>query len=81
MNAKHEKYRQSIIVSSPALYITTILVWGSTWMAIEFQLGTVAPEVSIAYRYALASLLLFGWCVVRGLRLRFDEARDDRMAD
>lgn len=54
------------------LYIITVMIWGSTWLAIEFQLGVVAPEVSVFYRYALASLLLFGWCRARGLKLRFD---------
>lgn len=49
----------------------TVLVWGTTWIAIENQLGTVAPEVSIFYRYILAALLLFAWCTVRGLPLRF----------
>lgn len=54
------------------LYLVTVLIWGSTWLAIEFQLGVVAPEVSVFYRYLLASLLLFGWCRARGLRLAFD---------
>lgn len=54
-----------------ALYVITVAIWGSTWLAIEFQLGSVPPEVSIVYRYALATLLLFGWCRARGLRLAF----------
>ena len=54
-----------------ALYVITVLIWGSTWFAIEFQLGTVAPEVSIVYRYFAASLLLFAWCRWHGLNLRF----------
>jgi len=58
-------------MSNLALYIITVLVWGSTWFAIEFQLGTVAPEVSIVYRYAAASLLLFAWSRLRGLNLAF----------
>jgi len=58
-------------VSNTLLYAVTVLIWGSTWFAIEFQLGIVAPEVSIVYRYAGASLLLFLWAAVRGLRLRF----------
>ncbi len=53
------------------LYVVTVLVWGSTWIAIGFQLGTVAPEVSIFYRYLLASALLFSWCRFRGLNLQF----------
>ena len=31
------------------LYVTTVLIWGSTWLAIEYQLGSVAVEVSLAY--------------------------------
>jgi drug/metabolite transporter (DMT)-like permease len=58
-------------VSNTLLYVITVLIWGSTWFAIEFQLGTVAPEVSIVYRYAGASLLLFLWAGIRGLNLRF----------
>ena len=53
------------------LYVVTVLVWGSTWLAIEFQLGTVAPEVSVFYRYLAAAALLFLWCAYRGLNLRY----------
>jgi len=59
-------------MSNLLLYIITVLIWGSTWFAIEFQLGVVEPEVSIVYRYAAASILLFAWSRVRGLKLRFD---------
>ncbi len=58
-------------ISNTVLYAATVLIWGSTWFAIEFQLGTVAPEVSVVYRYAGASLLLFVWCRYRRLNLRF----------
>jgi drug/metabolite transporter (DMT)-like permease len=58
-------------MSNGILYLITVMVWGSTWLAIEFQLGVVAPEVSVFYRYCLAALLLFGWCRARGLRLGF----------
>ena len=59
-------------MSNLFLYVVTVLIWGSTWLAIEFQLGVVEPEVSIVYRYASASFLLFAWCLLRRLRLRFD---------
>ena len=58
-------------MSNAVLYVLTVLIWGSTWLAIEFQLGVVAPEVSLVYRYSAASLLLFAWCHLRGLKLRF----------
>ena len=52
-------------------YTITILIWGSTWLGIKFQLGTVDPALSVAYRFALAALILFVWCLVRRLPLRF----------
>ena len=53
------------------LYIIVLLAWGSSWFAISFQLGDVAPQVSIVWRFLLASLLLFIWCFARGLKLSF----------
>lgn len=53
------------------LYIVTVLIWGSTWLAIKFQLGVVSPELSVAYRFFLASVLLFIYSKLRGLKLRF----------
>jgi drug/metabolite transporter (DMT)-like permease len=53
------------------LYVLTVAIWGSTWYAITFQLNGIPTQVSVAYRFALATLLLFVWCWVRRLRLRF----------
>jgi len=38
------------------LFGVSVLIWGSTWFTIEFQLGVVEPEVSIVYRYIAAAL-------------------------
>ncbi len=56
------------------LFLTSVFIWGSTWLAITFQLGHVPPAVSVAYRFGLAALLLFGWCLHRRLPLRYDAA-------
>lgn len=45
------------------LYICTILIWGTTWLAVKFQLGTVSPEVSVVYRFVLGSLALLIFCM------------------
>ncbi len=58
-------------LNNTILYILAVLIWGSTWFAIEFQLGVVEPEVSIVYRYAAATVLLFAWIAIRGQRLIF----------
>lgn len=54
-----------------ALFSIATLIWGSTWLAITFQLGVVPPEVSVVYRFALASLMLAAWCLATGRSLRF----------
>ena len=61
----------NVAMSNRFLYVVTVLVWGTTWIGIEFQLGTVAPEVSVFYRYTLAALSLFAWCTWKGLNLKF----------
>jgi drug/metabolite transporter (DMT)-like permease len=53
------------------LYLAAVLIWGSTWYAITFQLRQVPAEVSVAYRFALAGVLLLLWCGVRRLRLAY----------
>ncbi len=58
-------------MSNTFLYTVTVLIWGTTWYAIEFQLGVAAPEVSVAYRYIAASLILFSWCKYKQLSLVF----------
>jgi len=67
-------------VSILGLYLPSVLIWGSTWLAITFQFGTVPPAVSVVYRFALAGLILLGWACLRGLRLRFSPAEHLWMA-
>lgn len=47
------------------LYVLTILIWGTTWIALKWQLGVVAIPVSIAWRFLLASLVLFAILALR----------------
>jgi drug/metabolite transporter (DMT)-like permease len=54
-----------------SLFSIPTLIWGSTWLAITFQLGVVAPEASVVYRFALAALMLAAWCLATGRSLRF----------
>ncbi len=40
------------------LYLLTVLIWGSTWIAIKWQLGVVPAPVSIALRFWIAATVL-----------------------
>lgn len=53
------------------LYAATVLIWGSTWLGITYQLGVVDPLLSVGYRFALASVVLLAFCLLTGKRLRF----------
>ncbi|ACS86200.1 DMT family transporter [Musicola paradisiaca] len=39
------------------LYCSVVLIWGTTWIAISLQQGSVPAEVSIFWRFACASAL------------------------
>ena len=58
-------------ISNAGLFMIPSAIWGSTWLAITFQLGSVAPELSVAYRFSLASMIVAGWCVVSKRSLAF----------
>ncbi|MDN6318460.1 MAG: EamA family transporter [Marinobacter sp.] len=53
------------------LYLSTVLIWGSTFIAIPLQLGEVSGDVSIAYRFGLAALVLMLWCRLTGRNMTF----------
>lgn len=57
------------------LLATCVLVWGTTWYAITFQIGQTAPEVGVAFRFGLAGAVVLAMCAWRALPLRFT-ARD-----
>jgi hypothetical protein len=46
-------------VPTPLIYAIVVLIWGTTWFTIKFQLGVVAPEVSLVYRFGLAAVCVF----------------------
>ncbi len=63
-----------------SLYALTVLIWGTSWLAIKFQLGVVAPEVSVVYRFALAAAIMLGYCLLARRRMAFSPADHGFMA-
>ena len=53
------------------LYIIPAFIWGSTWLAITFQLGVVDPLVSVFYRFLLAAIILFVYCSAIKMNLKY----------
>ena len=66
-----DRDRRHVRLNDLHLYAATVLIWGSTWLAIKFQLGTVPPAVSVVQRFVLAALILFAYAWAKRLPLRF----------
>jgi drug/metabolite transporter (DMT)-like permease len=47
----------------PFLIVT--LIWGSTWLVIRDQLGSVPPSWSVTYRFAVASIGMFALAIIQ----------------
>ncbi len=60
---------------STSLYLAAVMIWGSTWFAIKFQLGVVEAEVSLIYRFVMASIILLLFCLVKKRNLRYSPAQ------
>ena len=58
-------------MNTRTLFGAAVLIWGTTWFAIKFQLDAVAPEFGVALRFSVAAALVLGWCLWRGLIPRF----------
>lgn len=56
------------------LYLTTVAIWGTTWLALKWQLGPTAIPFSIAGRFLLAAALLLGFLWLSG-RVRVPQGR------
>jgi drug/metabolite transporter (DMT)-like permease len=50
-------------------FIGCVLIWGTTWIAIRYQLGAVPPEWSIVYRFGLATLCMVMIIIARRIKL------------
>lgn len=48
------------------LFVSTVLIWGTTWIAIALQVGYAPVVVSIFYRFALAGIVMILGLAVMG---------------
>lgn len=62
------------------LFAVPSLIWGSTWLAIKFQLGEVDPIISIFYRFLLSAMIILVWCRYKGLNLKYSPREHGLMA-
>ncbi|WP_430429953.1 DMT family transporter [Parasphingorhabdus sp.] len=46
-------------------FLLVSLIWGSTWLVIKDQIGTVPPSWSVAYRFMMAAAAMFVLVAIR----------------
>lgn len=51
-------------------FIIFTLIWGSTWIVIRDQLGTVPPQWSVTYRFVIAAAAMFAIAAIKKSPLR-----------
>lgn len=62
-------------MANAALFIATVFIWGTTWIAIAMQVGPVPVLVSVFYRFAVAAAILVAILAFMR-RLNFPALRD-----
>lgn len=53
------------------LYAVVVFGWSTSWIAMKAQVATVAPEVSLLWRFLISAAIMWAWVALRGERLRF----------
>lgn len=53
-------------------FAAVTLIWGSTWIVITGQLGTVPPTWSVTYRFVIAGVAMLLWAAITRQPLRLD---------
>lgn len=67
--------RGGLIGVNAFLFVATVLIWGLTWIAMSFQVGSVPPLGSVLYRFVIASAIMFA-ILVATRRLSVPSRRD-----
>jgi len=51
------------------LFAVCVIVWGTTWYVITYQVGLASPESGVALRFVLAGVAVLAVCASRRVRL------------
>jgi drug/metabolite transporter (DMT)-like permease len=68
---QEKSYKEALMMKNTFLYIITVLIWGSTWIAIVYQINEAPVEVTLFYRFALAFAIMLVFALWRKIPLSF----------
>lgn len=57
--------------SDLGLYILMVFIWGTSWIAMTFQIEIVPPLVTGVYRFAIATVAMMAWALFAKAPMRF----------
>jgi drug/metabolite transporter (DMT)-like permease len=78
--AMSTRFKSALAPLDLALYAMTVFAWSTSWIALKMQVGVVAPEVSVAWRFLLAAALMMAWVALSGRPMRFPLREHARFA-
>ncbi len=53
------------------LYAALVLSWSASWYALSLQVGTVAVQTSLFWRFAIAASIMWAWVYIKREPMRF----------
>lgn len=53
------------------LYAVTVFAWSTSWIAMKAQVISVAPEVSLVWRFAISAAVMWIWVGLKRERVRY----------
>ncbi|MGL4324982.1 MAG: DMT family transporter [Beijerinckiaceae bacterium] len=62
------------------LYALVVIAWSTSWIAMHYQVGVVAPEISVFWRFLIAAIAMFVIAVWRGEPLHYARSDHGRFA-
>ena len=54
------------------LYAGVVFGWSTSWLPLKWQLGVVAPEISLFWRFSMAAPMMALLAIMSGQSLRFN---------
>lgn len=67
-------------LSTPQLFVLAVLIWGTTWHAIVYQLAVGTPELGVTLRFALAGAVALAFSRWQGVALALPLRQHGRLA-
>lgn len=65
----------NIFRSNAVLFSICTLIWGTTWIALIYQVHDMHVMLSVALRFAVAALMLGSFCLLKGISLKISLAQ------